>query len=137
MAETNLTHEQEMEVESHTGQYMKVFFILLVFTIAEYCYASFLHLSFFTLVVGLMAMALFKASLVGLYFMHLKYDERYHVFVFLSTLIFVGIFFTFVLFDLNSRAKLSEEQGTFFRNNYDRAPPPKQELPPGVEPAEH
>jgi len=77
MAETNLTHEQEMEVESHTAQYMKVFFILLIFTILEYCYASFLHLSFFTLVLGLMAMALFKASLVGLYFMHLKFEGKW------------------------------------------------------------
>src|SRR4051794_22870 len=77
MAETNLTHDQEMEVESHTAQYMRVFFILLVFTIAEYCYASFLHLSFITLVLGLMAMALFKASMVGLYFMHLKFEGRW------------------------------------------------------------
>src|SRR5947209_8625903 len=77
MAETNLTHDQEMAVESHTSQYMKVFFVLLIFTIAEYLYATFAPVSFVSLVLGLMAMALFKASLVGLYFMHLKFEGKW------------------------------------------------------------
>jgi cytochrome c oxidase subunit 4 len=76
MTQTNLTHEQEMAVESH-APYMKIFWILLVLTIMEYCYASFLDLSFFTLVFGLMAMAIVKASLVGLYFMHLKFEGKW------------------------------------------------------------
>src|SRR5215217_8293369 len=74
---TNLTHDQEMEVESHTSQYMKVFGSLLVFTIMEYCYAKYLHLSFFILVLGLMSMAIIKATLVGLYFMHLKFEGKW------------------------------------------------------------
>jgi hypothetical protein len=49
--------------------------------------------------------------------MHLRYDDRYHVFVFASTMIFVGIFFTFTMFDLQSRPRLNEEQETFFRIN--------------------
>ena len=76
-----------------------------------------------------MIVAVIKATLVCMYFMHLKYDDRYHVFVFLSTLIFVAIFFMFTLFDLQSRAKLSEEQGTFFRENYDKEPPPPPPMP--------
>ena len=77
MAHTNLTHDQEMELESHTPTYMKVFGALLVFTIMEYCYAKYMHLSFFTLVLGLMAMAIIKATLVGLYFMHLKFEGKW------------------------------------------------------------
>lgn len=78
MAETNLTQEQELEVESHTQQYIRIFFVLMVFTIAEYCYATYLpNISFFALVSGLMAMAIFKASLVGLYFMHLKFEGKW------------------------------------------------------------
>lgn len=78
MAETNVTQEQELEIESHTQQYIRIFFVLLVFTIAEYCYATFLpNISFVTLVLGLMAMAIFKASLVGLYFMHLKFEGKW------------------------------------------------------------
>ncbi len=78
MTEPIRTHEQQMEVESHTGMYLKIFAVLLVFTILEYCYATFLPgLSFFALVYGLMAMAIFKASLVGLYFMHLKFEGKW------------------------------------------------------------
>lgn len=64
-----------------------------------------------------MAVAVVKAALVCLYFMHLRYDDRYHVFVFLSTLLFVAIFFTFTIFDLTSRSRLNEEQDSFFRKN--------------------
>lgn len=126
------------EVHEHISPmtaYYKVFGALLVLTGLTYA-VSYMSLGPASLPVA-MLVAVVKASLVCMYFMHLKYDERYHVFVFLSTLIFVGIFFTFTLFDLSSRTKLSDEQGTFFRNTYDRAPPPPQQLPPGVEPAEH
>ena len=39
MADTNLTHDQELHVESH-APYLKVFFALLVFTVIEYFYAQ-------------------------------------------------------------------------------------------------
>ena len=75
MAETNLTADQEMHVESH-APYLKVFFALLIFTILEYFYAM-LPISFPALVVGLLAMAVTKATLVGWYFMHLKFEGRW------------------------------------------------------------
>ena len=62
-----------------------------------------------------MFVAVIKATLVCMYFMHLRYDDPYHVFVFVSTLLFVAIFFAFTLFDLQSRDRLHEEQGTFVR----------------------
>ncbi|MEZ4451161.1 MAG: cytochrome C oxidase subunit IV family protein [Nannocystaceae bacterium] len=62
-----------------------------------------------------MLVAFVKASLVVGYFMHLKYDDRYHLFCFLGTIIFVGIFFGFTIFDLNSRDALNDEQRTFVR----------------------
>jgi cytochrome c oxidase subunit IV len=78
MTETHLTQEQQQEVVSHTGMYLRIFFVLLILTILEYCYASFLPgISFFTLVIGLMVMAIIKASLVGLYFMHLKFEGKW------------------------------------------------------------
>lgn len=126
------------EVHEHISPmtvYYKVFGGLLVLTALTYA-VSYMSLGPASLPVA-MLVAVVKASLVCAYFMHLKYDDRYHVFVFLSTLIFVGIFFTFTLFDLSSRTKLSDEQGTFFRKTYDVAPPPPLVLPPGVEPAEH
>src|SRR3954468_2602546 len=77
MAHTNLTHDQELAVESHTATYWKVFAALLILTLMEYFYAKLMQVSFFTPVLGLMTMALIKASLVGIYFMHLKCEGKW------------------------------------------------------------
>ena len=77
MAETNLTHDQEMHVESH-APYMKVFLGLaglhgdriLLRPAASRTRSS-------SLVLGLMILAVIKASLVGWYFMHLKFEGRW------------------------------------------------------------
>ncbi|MCX4239852.1 cytochrome C oxidase subunit IV family protein [Paraliomyxa miuraensis] len=118
-------YEECHEHISPMKAYYAVFGALLVLTGLTYA-VSYMSLGPASLPVA-MVVAVAKASLVCMYFMHLKYDDRYHVFVFLSTIIFVGIFFTFTIFDLNSRTRLIEEQGTFFRNNYDREPPPTPE----------
>ena len=76
MAEPHLTADEEMEIESHTP-YIKVWVALLVLTILEYFYALFLQGAFFELVVGLMFLAGVKASLVGWYFMHLKFEGKW------------------------------------------------------------
>lgn len=126
------------EVHEHISPlalYYKVFGGLIVLTVLTYA-VSYMSLGPASLPVA-MVVAVAKASLVCMFFMHLKYDDRYHVFVFLSTLIFVAIFFTFTIFDLNSRDKLNVEQGTFFRDQHDRPPPTAPELPPGVELVEH
>lgn len=96
MAQTNLTHDQEMVVESH-APYMKIFFVLLVFTVLEYIYASFLPLSFLVLVVGLMVLAITKATLVGMYFMHLKFEGRWVYYMLipaciLATVLILGLY---------------------------------------------
>ena len=50
-----------------------------------------------------MAIATTKATLVCLYFMHLKFDKKFHMIAFLSSLIFLGLFLTFTLLDINTR----------------------------------
>lgn len=127
--------EESHEHISPMSIYFKVFGALMVLTGLTYA-VSYISLGSASLPVAIVV-ATVKASLVCAYFMHLKYDDRYHVFVFLSTLIFVAIFFMFTIFDLTSRSKLIDEQGTFFRKSFDEKPEKKQELPPGVEPAEH
>ena len=91
----NFTPEQERYVESH-APYLKVFGALLVFTVMEYAYARFLPLPFLYLVLGLMTMAIIKATLVGMYFMHLKFEGRwiYMILVpvgFLAVVVVVGL----------------------------------------------
>lgn len=108
--------EDVIECHEHVSPmstYVKVLSALFVLTGLTYA-VSFADLGPASLTVA-MFVAFVKATLVCMFFMHLKYDDRYHVFVFLSTIIFVAIFFLFTIFDLQSRDRLNEEQGTFFR----------------------
>ena len=76
MIDHNLTDEQEIRVETH-APYLTVFWVVMTLTASEYAYASFTHVSFGALVGGLMAMATLKVVLVGWYFMHLKFANRW------------------------------------------------------------
>lgn len=76
-ANENLTYEQHQEVESHDSTYIRVFLALLVFTILEYVYAMLTQSHFLALVLGLVALAVTKAVLVALFFMHLKFEGRW------------------------------------------------------------
>lgn len=110
--------DDAVEVHEHVSPmstYVKVLLALFVLTGLTYA-VSFASLGPASLWVA-MGVAFVKATLVCMFFMHLKYDERYHVFVFLSTIIFVTIFFLFTIFDLQSRGRLNDEQETFFRIN--------------------
>jgi cytochrome c oxidase subunit 4 len=50
-----------------------------------------------------MAVAIVKATLVCMYFMHLKWDAKFNVFVFVSAIIAMLIFFTFTMMDVATR----------------------------------
>lgn len=61
-----------------TGQhapYIAIWGVLLVLTLAEVGYA-FLPISKVLLATGLVSMALMKAALVALYYMHLRWEPR-------------------------------------------------------------
>jgi cytochrome c oxidase subunit 4 len=49
--------------------------------------------------VAALAIATVKASLVALYFMHLRYDHPFHALVFVSALAFLAIFIVLTLMD--------------------------------------
>lgn len=75
MSDHHDTHSASHE-HPHVN-YMKIFWILLGMTVAEYFYAMVTQDHFVLLVLGLMGMALFKATLVGLYFMHVKFEGKW------------------------------------------------------------
>lgn len=109
MSDTNLTHDQEMAVESHTSQYIKIFLVLIVFTISEYLYASiFANHTFLVLVLGLMTMAIIKATLVGLYFMHLKFEGNW-VYLMLVPAGLLALVLTFALIPDVAMQPITEE----------------------------
>jgi cytochrome c oxidase subunit IV len=65
----------EAHGESHNAPYMLIWGVLLVMTLAEVGYA-FLSLPKFWLALGLCVMAVWKAILVALYYMHLRWEPK-------------------------------------------------------------
>jgi cytochrome c oxidase subunit 4 len=73
---SSMTRGQELHTESH-APYLKVFLALAVFTAIEYFYARIFKDTFGVLVLGLLFWAIIKASMVGWYFMHLKFEGNW------------------------------------------------------------
>jgi len=67
---------EEHQTEAH-APYVKVWGALLVLTVIEYEYASFLQSQFVVLLLGLLLLAMVKAGLVGWFFMHLKFEGNW------------------------------------------------------------
>ncbi|MFO0956253.1 MAG: cytochrome C oxidase subunit IV family protein [Isosphaeraceae bacterium] len=86
--------------QTHATPYGKVFVALLLLTVLEYFYAmaaTRMDLAFPVLVGGLLAMALTKAVLVAMFFMHVKYEGRWVYFlivpsVLMATIVVAGIY---------------------------------------------
>jgi len=99
MAELHRTYDEEQDFEAH-APYLKVFFVLLILTIFEYCYAlaSFkLGLGIVLLILGLMVLAFTKAGLVAWYFMHLKFEGRW-VYLMIVPALFMATFLVLALY---------------------------------------
>ena len=64
-----------MEEHAEQPRYVLIWFVLLVLTLGEVGYA-FLDLPKVWLATGLIIMALYKALLVAMYYMHLRYEPR-------------------------------------------------------------
>ena len=56
-----------------------------------------------------MGIAVVKATLVAMFFMHLKYDNRIYMLVFIGSLLFLGVFIIFTMFDTLRRGDIYEE----------------------------
>ena len=70
-----MTTETQAHEEHHDPPYLLIWVVLLVMTMAEVGYA-FLSLPKFWLALGLCVMAIWKAILVALYYMHLRWEPR-------------------------------------------------------------
>jgi caa(3)-type oxidase subunit IV len=89
--------------------YVAVFGSLLFFTALTYA-VSFADLGPFALLIAMMV-ACVKVFLVATFFMHLKYDEKFNVLVFVSSIFFIAVFFGFTMIDLGSRSVITEVEG--------------------------
>ncbi|MGQ0612813.1 MAG: cytochrome C oxidase subunit IV family protein [Planctomycetaceae bacterium] len=73
-----MSHAEHADPGAHAhSPYMKIFLWLTVLTVLEIAWAlPWLGLGKLPLVFGLGVMAAVKAALVGLYYMHLRYETR-------------------------------------------------------------
>lgn len=81
--------------------YLTVGALLLGLTIVTVAVAQF-QFGEWNLIVA-MAVAAVKATLVLLFFMHLKYDNKLYTFAFLISIAFLAVFITFTMIDTMTR----------------------------------
>jgi cytochrome c oxidase subunit 4 len=118
--------------------YVKVYGALLVLT-GVTVQVSIMDLGQLSVAVA-MAVAVVKASLVAAIFMHLKWAERFNVMVFVTSLLFVALFFGLTMVDLQTRGALNPEADTLiYQRDQDNAAREQEALsrqpPPAPAPA--
>lgn len=101
-----------MSVTHQEPNYMKIFYSLFVLTILEVgvAYANAIWAGFPLLLLGflLIVLALAKAALVGMYFMHLKFEKRALGIIALTPLLLCTLLIIALLPDLTGHARKSE-----------------------------
>ena len=80
---------------------------ILIFLTFITVYVAGINFGAYNLVIA-MVIAMVKASLVALYFMHLKYDNKLYMLFFLSALFFLGVFIIITMFDTLRRGDIYE-----------------------------
>lgn len=96
-------YHSDHEAHSHGGlkQYLAVLGALLVLTIITVG-ASYLDFGSANIVIAVL-IATVKASLVALFFMHLKDDNPVNAMILVSCFLFLGLLLTFCLLDIENR----------------------------------
>ncbi|MFT4974688.1 MAG: cytochrome c oxidase subunit 4 [Myxococcota bacterium] len=97
---------------SPMSMYISVYLTLLVLTIVTVG-VSYLGLPGTPSLIVAMGVALVKATLVAAFFMHLAWDARFNIFIFVAAFWFAASFFTFVFIDLSSRGAIIKSQDNF------------------------
>jgi cytochrome c oxidase subunit 4 len=106
-------HEGDFDVHTHISAvrfYVGILLTLMLLTILTVS-VSYIHLGKLNLIVAVV-IASIKASLVVLFFMHLKYDNKFNALILVITLLFIGVFFAYTLNDTDHRAELDVDQGS-------------------------
>src|SRR5689334_3262890 len=104
-------HADEGAVHAHISSvpfYVAVFLGLLVLT-GVTVGQSYVDLGRLSIVIVIL-IATMKASLVVTFFMHLKWDNKFNALIFLSAVLFIGVFFAYTLNDTDRRGELDRDQ---------------------------
>jgi cytochrome c oxidase subunit 4 len=105
---SDMTRGEELQVESH-APYLKVWMGLAIFTAIEYFYAHIFKDSFGVLVLGLMFWAVIKASMVGWFFMHLKFEGRWVYYMLVPAAMLATVLILALYPDIGTKPIVSEE----------------------------
>jgi cytochrome c oxidase subunit 4 len=111
-------------VHAHIASWQFYAFILSILVVLTLLTVgiSYIHLGKLNLMVAV-AIATTKASLVVLFFMHLKYDNRFNAMILIVSLLFIGVFFAYTLNDTDRRAEVDVAQGArVLQSTGDKAP---------------
>ncbi len=81
-------------------------------------------------IVLVVVIATMKASLVATFFMHLRWDDKFNVLIFIGSLLFIGVFFAYTLKDTDRRGERDPDQNVHVWEKTGEAAPggmPKKE----------
>jgi cytochrome c oxidase subunit 4 len=128
-------HADDGAVHAHVSStlfYVGIFAVLVLCTILTVA-VSYVHLGAANLAVAVIIASL-KATLVVLFFMHLRWDSKFNALIFICSLGFIGIFFAYVFTDTDWRDRqYNEAQGArVLASDGKPAPgglPPREEKP--------
>lgn len=90
--------------------YVKIFLALVFLTLVTVGLSR-VHLGNWNFFIAV-AVATVKATLVAMFFMHLKDDNRFNVLIFVGSLLFIGVFFVYTTNDTQHRGQWDESYGT-------------------------
>ena len=106
-------HHDDGAVHTHIASaqfYIGIFMGLVALTVLTVA-VSYVHLGPLNLAVAIL-IASIKATLVVMFFMHLKYDNKFNALIFVCSLAFIGVFFAYTINDTGHRGQVDLEQGT-------------------------
>jgi cytochrome c oxidase subunit 4 len=129
-------HADDGAVHAHISSvkfYVGIFVTLVMLTVLTVG-VSYIHLGKMNLAVAII-IASIKASLVVMFFMHLKYDNKFNALIFVCSLMFIGVFFAYTINDTEHRAQVDSEQGNSVLLSNGEPAPGGEPIPPKA--AEH
>jgi cytochrome c oxidase subunit 4 len=92
------------DTHDHEGVFLRTLIALLILTAITVA-ASYVDFGAGNVVIALLVASI-KATLVALFFMHLRYDKPVEAVIALAGFLFLGIFLMFCLLDFDSRVNL-------------------------------
>ena len=104
-------HDDSGAVHAHVSSstfYGLIFMALVALTVLTVG-QSYVDLGKANLVVVII-IASMKASLVVSFFMHLRWDNKFNALIFISCLLFIGVFFAYTMNDTERRGELDPDQ---------------------------